>query len=329
MSGRLDGTVALITTGRLRAVRSARATALTLVLAIGALASVTVAAGAAPTDDAPADQPAVGVFHPTFVDSSRPSPASTTQPAAAERTLDTTIAFPTKAKRPLPLVLLAHGSNGNPDKFDELIDHWAQAGYVVVAPLFPRSSDAGGNLVGDYVEQPADLSFVLDRVLGENGSRSSPLHRRIDPKRIGLAGLSLGGFTTYGEVFNSCCRDDRIDAAILMSAVLGSFPGGEYDFRSVPTLLVHGDADGLYEQSTTAYPQLAPPKWFVTLHGGEHAPPFEDDPAPGDELVRTVTTAFWDRYLKGERRAGARIVDAVDADPTLATLQRELRAPAS
>jgi len=40
---------------------------------------------------------------------------------------------------------------------------WARAGYVVVAPLFPRSSDTGGNLVGDYVEQPADLYTLTQK----------------------------------------------------------------------------------------------------------------------------------------------------------------------
>ena len=62
------------------------------------------------------EQP-VTVIHQTYVDRSRPSPASDLQPAAPDRTLETTIAFPTNAKRPLPLIALAHGSNGNPVRF--------------------------------------------------------------------------------------------------------------------------------------------------------------------------------------------------------------------
>jgi len=291
-----------------------------LVLAVLAPAAGSQTSGS----DAPsASSASVTVLRETFVDETRASPASKLQPAASSRTLETTIAFPDGLRRRLPLVLLAHGSAGNPNKFTQLIDTWARAGYVVVAPLFPRSSDVGGNLVGDYVEQPADLTFVLDEVLRANRRTGSDLRGRVDPDRIGLAGLSLGGFTTYGAVFNSCCRDDRIDAAILMSAVLGPFPNGVYDFRSVPTLLLHGDADPLYPQSTSAYPQLAAPKWFVTIQGGTHAFPFEDDPEASDELVETVTTAFWDRYLKGERAAAKRIVNAIDASG-LATLQREL-----
>jgi predicted dienelactone hydrolase len=289
------------------------------------VAAAAVRPGVAGAGTGPSDP--VTVVHETFVDESRPSPPSRLQPEAPSRTLETTIAYPTPVKgeagrRPLPLVLLAHGADGNPDKFTQLIDAWARAGYVVVAPLFPRSSDTGGNLVGDYVEQPADVSFVLDRVLALNDQKRSELRGRIDPKRIGMAGLSLGGLTTYGTVFHPCCRDDRIDAALLMSAVLGTFPDGEYDFRSIPTMLVHGDADGLYSQSIGAYPQLAAPKWFVTLHGGTHAFPFEDTPEASDELVRTITTAFWDRSLKGERKATRTIEDAVEASG-LATLQRE------
>jgi predicted dienelactone hydrolase len=263
----------------------------------------------------------VTVLRETFVDESRPSPASNLAPEAPTRTLETRIALP-PGKGRHPLVLLAHGANGNPDKFSQLIDTWARAGYVVAAPRFPRSSDAGGNFIPDYVEQPADLSFVLDRVLELNRTKGSKLRGRIDPKHIGLAGLSLGGFTTYGTVWNSCCRDDRIDAAILMSAVFGPFPEGEYDFRSVPVLLLHGDADGLYPHSVEAYPQLAGPKWFVTLQGGTHAFPFEDVPEASDEVVREVTTAFWDRWLKGERRAERAISEAVEASG-LATLQQE------
>jgi pimeloyl-ACP methyl ester carboxylesterase len=125
-------------------------------------------------------------------------------------------------------------------------------------------------------------------------------------------------------MFHSCCRDDRFDAAILMSAVFGPFPDGEYEFRHVPTLLVHGDADGLYPHSVETYPKLLSPKRFVTIHGGTHAFPFEDTPEASDELVRTITTAFWDRYLKGEKRAARTLDDSVAASPDLASIQEDL-----
>jgi hypothetical protein len=56
----------------------------------------------------------------------------------------------------------------------------------------------------------------------------------------------------------------------------------------------------------------------VILHGGTHSEPFEDTPDPADQVVRDITTAFWDRYLKDEKAAAKRIRSAVskycDAD---------------
>ena len=47
------------------------------------------------------------------------------------------------------------------------LDLWASRGYVVVAPTFPLSSGTapGGPGLADYREQPADVSFVISRVL--------------------------------------------------------------------------------------------------------------------------------------------------------------------
>jgi hypothetical protein len=91
--------------------------------------------------------------------------------------------------------------------------------------------------------------------------------------------------------------------------------------RSGP--LVHGDADPLYSQSTRVYPQLAPPKWFVTLHGAGHAAPFEDALDPTDELVREVTTDFWDATLAHRRGALDRLQRAIEAAGTAAELAAE------
>ena len=286
-------------------------------------AALIVSSGPSPAGAGTADTTGLTTLTTTFVDTTRASPASATQPAVPSRTLVTTITFPKSAKKPLPLLVLAHGADGNTNKFDELMARWAHAGYVVAAPLFPRSSDVGGNYIQDVAQQPADVSYVIDEVLRLNRAKKSPLHDRIDRKRIGLGGMSLGGWTSYGAVFHACCRDDRIDALVLMAAVRAGFDGGEYEFRTIPTLLVHGDADGLYPHSTAAYPDLVAPKWFVTLHGGTHASPFEDSPDPYTEVVGATTTAFWDRYLKGERPAALALEDAVAASGGLATLQRD------
>jgi predicted dienelactone hydrolase len=200
----------------------------------------------------------------------------------------------------------------------------------VAAPAFPLTSNLapGGGTPDDLRNQPADVSFVIDEVLRMGRPKSGgPLAGLVDRRHIGVAGLSLGGSTVYGLLFDSCCRDARIDAAVLMSALPYPFTDGKATWRHVPTLIAHSDADTLwYPVSEGTYPLLATPKWFVTLHGSPHSAPFEDTPDPADGVVQTVTIAFWDRYLKGQDPTETRIADAVAAYGQ-ADLQRNARAP--
>jgi dienelactone hydrolase len=271
--------------------------------------------------------PSIQTLQVTLVDHSRPTDATTSAPAQDQRVLDTTITYPVGGNSPMPLVVLAHGNNGNPNKFTQLISSWAAAGYVVAAPAFPLTNNTtpGGSSPGDVRNQPADMSFVIDEVLKMSRPRAnSPLAGLVDKRHIGVAGLSLGGSTVYGLVFNTCCRDKRIDAVVLMSALRVQFKGGKDAWRHVPALLLHSDADPRwYPTSQETYPLLATPKWFVTLHGSTHSGPFEDTPDPADAAVPPITIAFWDRYLKGEKSAQTQLVGAVQAYGQ-ADLQRDL-----
>jgi predicted dienelactone hydrolase len=263
----------------------------------------------------------------TYVDTSRSTPATPSSAAADRRVLVTTIRFPTEDTGPLPLIVLAHGLNGHPHMLDELSDAWARAGYVVASPKFPRANlDTNGKAVlADAAEYPADLSFVISKLLAiDDHGEPEVLRGRIDAQHLGVAGISLGGMAVYGLISNTCCRDGRVDAAILMSAVRPPFPRGVYTRQDVPVMLVHGDDDTGYRYSRAAYPGLAAPKWFVTLEGGRHGPPFEDAPDEFDVFARRVTTAFWDRYLREEPAAGQRIVDLVNGSGGRATLRRQL-----
>jgi hypothetical protein len=137
--------------------------------------------------------------------------------------------------------------------------------------------------------------------------------------------MSLGGQTVYGLIANTCCEDERVSAAIVMAGVHRDYPRGKYERNRIPVLLEQGDADSGYHNSVEAYPELAAPKWFITLHGSHHSPPFEiplGDEAP---LVRATTTDFWNLYLKGEAPAAARIVAVVDGSHGRLGLQRQLR----
>ena len=264
----------------------------------------------------------------TLVDRRRTTPAIPTRAASSCRVLPTEIRYPTASTQPLPLIVVAHGLDGDPRSLATLLDAWARAGYVVAAPRFPttKKDSRGETLLSESVDQAADMSFVIDQMLLRNRTPvAGPLHGRIDGRHIGAAGMSLGGLSVYGLVSNTCCRDRRVDAAVLMAAVRRQFPDDRYEENQVPVLLIQGDADGGYHNSVDAYPELAPPKWFITLHGSVHSPPFEVPPGPEAPLVYRTTAWFWDRYLKDERPAADRIEHAVHASHGRATLHRDVR----
>ena len=54
-----------------------------------------------------------------------------------------------------------------------------------------------------------------------------------------------------------------------------------------------------------------------------HFEAYEDTPDPADDLVRAVSIAFFDRYLRDDVAAEARLVAAV-TPADLATLEHEL-----
>ncbi|MEZ5142988.1 MAG: dienelactone hydrolase family protein [Acidimicrobiales bacterium] len=254
----------------------------------------------------------------TDVDTSRPTPAGSQTPERPGRTLVSEVYVP-QVDGPRPLIVFSHGLMGHPDKFTRLLDAWARAGYVVVAPAFPLTNDEVPGAVAnarDLWQQPADVSFVIDRVLAANQDPTDPLFGRIDPERIGAGGLSLGGATTFGLVFNDCCRDRRIRAAEVLSGNPIPLPQ-PYRFDSgIPVLIMHGDADASLPlaREREVYDEVTGPKMFVTLLGGTHAPPFEDPVTPYDELVERTTVAFWDLTVGGDPGARRRLAEVAAVD---------------
>lgn len=300
----------------------------------------TVSAAARPASPSRHSGPfAVGVRTVTFVDPSRPTPASNGVPAKPSRTLVTTIFYPARGpaggpdirdapaavhQGRFPLIVFSHGFTASGPAYGPIVRRFTQAGYVVAAPTFPLSSGGapGGPAIGDYVNQPGDVSFVIDRMLRLDRDRHSGLTHLLSRHRIGVAGHSLGAITTLG-LLNTCCIDRRIDAAVSISGIELPFPGGSFTYqRRTPLLLLHGDADGTvpYVGSTNAYAHAGAPKFLVTLLGASHVPFFG---APGEVIVHSMTD-FFDRYLKHRRGSLNRLL--VDSQvPSVSKLNVALR----
>jgi fermentation-respiration switch protein FrsA (DUF1100 family) len=267
----------------------------------------------------------------TFVDTSRPTMVNGTYPGAPSRTLPTLVLYPvpgTHRSKPFPLIVFSHGFTASGPAYRTVLERWAARGYVVAAPTFPLSSGGapGGPNLGDYVNQPADVSFVITQMLRVSRSGGSPLHGEIDRHRIGVAGHSLGAITTLGVAYNSCCPDPRIDAAVPISGILLPFGNGTFfTGPRTPLLLIHGNADGTvpYGASVNTFARAPQPKFFETLLGAPHTPFF----GPWGPAIDNTVIAFFDKYLK-HTASDADIERAANV-PGLSSLQMVDRAPAT
>jgi dienelactone hydrolase len=225
------------------------------------------------------------------------------------RSLETVVRYPA-AGGSYPLIVFGHGFTLTPASYDRLLRAWAQAGYVVAAPVFPleNTNAPGGPTESDLVNQPQDISVVISKLLALNGRPTSVLGGKIDPSDIAVAGHSDGAETALAVAYDHRYRDPRIRAAIVLSG--SALPGMGLFPRSGPALLaVQGTADTTNAPgNTSAFFGLARrPKFLLWLLGASHLPPYTDE-EPQLGIVERTTVAFLDHYLKG--RALGVLVDA-------------------
>jgi predicted dienelactone hydrolase len=187
----------------------------------------------------------------TFVDRSRPQDER--RPDRGPRRLTTSIWFPVAAAGSHPLVLYSHGFLANRGGGTYLAEYLASRGYVVVAPDHPltRRWGRGGPRLGDVVNQPADLRFLVDQMLSPDGS-ARPFPGAIDPERIAVLGLSLGGLTTTLTAFHPRLRDPRIVAAVSIAGPMTMFEPAFFATAPVPFLMIAGSADVIIDYASNA-----------------------------------------------------------------------------
>lgn len=226
-------------------------------------------------------------------DPSRSTPARGAVPGKAGRLLATDLYVPVGVASPLPLVVFAHGWNSNPGVYNVLLEQWAEAGFLVAAPVFPDSTDLyPGTPVSDYGDQARDMSFVITSLLGNPGMD-------VDRHRVAVAGHSDGGTDVALLALDPAYADHRIRAYLSLSSEM---PSGVDPFTPAPTagsLFVAvgtNDEYGLYPRSTAVYQAAVMPKVLVTEEGGDHLGSFVSA-SPTAALMRTATVAFLDRAL--------------------------------
>jgi len=253
---------------------------LLMVLGIGLFARYSHQPQAFPADSVSAQRLAVGPwavgeFDETFVDRSRSTQANGEFPGSDERSLEGTVWYPDDVNAgSAPLLIFSHGFTSLRENGRYLAEHLASHGYVVVAVDYPLTnmSAPGGPMFEDVVNQPGDVSFLIDSLLGYSTVAGHTLSDKIDASRIGVLGISLGGLTSTLAGYHPRWRDPRIGAVIAIAGPTNFFTPDFFSHGDAPFMMLAGELDALVPWDTNAEPVPAkvPGATLVTVAGGSH-----------------------------------------------------------
>jgi predicted dienelactone hydrolase len=94
----------------------------------------------------------------------------------------------------LPLILISHGTGGSLSSHIDTANALARAGFVVAAITHSGDNNQDQSYVGnriDLIDRPRQAKVALDWLLS-----SWPGRLNLNPRRVGVFGFSLGGFTS-------------------------------------------------------------------------------------------------------------------------------------
>ncbi|PRY48172.1 putative dienelactone hydrolase [Geodermatophilus tzadiensis] len=278
-------------------------------------------------EPAPAEPTGLEVTSTTvpLEDPSRPTVDFEGNQLQASRTLETTIWYPADGDGPYPLVVFSHGYLASPEAYEELLSRWASAGIVVAAPRFPLSAEGTEEIRADVVQQPADVSFVLDQVLELSRTQDSDIAGLVDEERLAAAGHSLGALTT-ALLRSEGDLDDRFDAALVLAGgeltylvpELGPVPAQPFAQTGRPLLFVHGGQDDAIplEQGAELYGRAPDPKAFIEVPDADHSRAYDDASSPTWPVVAEATTDYLLWALDIDPEGLALMRSAVDGSGT-------------
>jgi len=210
-----------------------------------------------------------------WVDASRQTNRNGDFAGSATRELNGFIWYPqTRAQEPFPLIVYSHGFMSSVSEADYLVDFLVPKGYVVVAVDYPLSHGGapGGPNVNDVINQPGDVSFVLDQLLARNADENDNLYGLLDPSRIAAVGLSLGGLTTQLAAYHRDLRDSRLSVAVSIAGPSVFLEPRFFETSDIPFMMIAGSADAIvpYEANAAPIPAKSKSGLLVTLDKGTH-----------------------------------------------------------
>lgn len=259
--------------------------------------------------------------------------------ASRDRIVPVKIYYPKAVTGLCPTILFSHGLGGTREAGQAWGEHWASYGYVSIHLQHPGSDrtviQGIATAVRDLrramlnpqtsMDRIADVKFVLDFI--ENLPPTHALSGKIDLNKIGISGHSFGAFTALSRVGMRFLwegkeiqpLDPRLKASLPMSAppkIGKTSPEVSFGDIRIPVMLMTGTEDDSPINSTKAadrpIPFLNMPaggKYLITFEGGDHMvfSPVQRLGHPQDKtiirLVKIMSLAFWDAYLKGDQQA--------------------------
>jgi predicted dienelactone hydrolase len=259
-----------------------------------------------------------GVTTLNIDDTSRPTAANHEFPGSSDRKITLEVWYPIAAVSgdetrdaeldtkgaPYPLIILSHGLSASRRQYAGYGEQLASHGYIVAAPDYPLSNlgSPGGPRLNAVLEQPKDLSFVIDELLGFNDEDGNRFKGAIDAKRIGATGHSLGAMTTFMSIYGPD-RDSRIKAALPFETPGCFFPESYAADVSVPILFTSGSDDLITPpvSSDHVYDIAKAPRYLATIKGADHIR-FSEVDIPDTAIVGAV---FLQRLGQGDFVADA------------------------
>lgn len=281
-------------------------------------------------------QPLARADSPAAIDVLRYEPVD----AARSRTVPVKI-YRVKSAEAKPVIVFSHGLGGSRENGVYLAEHWARQGYVAVFVQHPGSDESVWKEAGrgerlaamkqaasgkSLLDRLGDIPFVLDQLELWNAESGHALRGTLDLQHIGMTGHSFGAVTTQAMMgqkypLGKSFPDPRFDAFLPMSPSTGRGLSASEAFGHIqaPVLCMTGTEDTSVitpemtaESRREVYAALpAGDKYQLVFEGGTHSA-FSDTALFNEKrfehhhaAIQTISTRFWDAYLKGDAAAKA------------------------
>lgn len=217
----------------------------------------------------------VGTLNIEFVDTTRTTQSNKDFEGSPARYLPSTIWYPVMDdNRPSPLVIYSHGFSSMRLGAKYLAQHLASYGFVVAAADYPLTNynAPGGAMIQDSINQPGDISFLINSMHRLNRDRAHVLFNLINTRTVGLVGRSLGGMVSTMAAYDPKRRDSRINAVVSIAGPTSMFNRNYFKHTSIPFLMIASNTDAIVDYKSNALPVLKniDQSYLITLESASH-----------------------------------------------------------